>query len=427
YVVVATDYAGLGIGKNVAGDAITHSYLACSAHANDVVYSVQAAQSAFPSLSKHFVVIGHSQGGGAAWATTQRQVLKPISGFLGAVAVSPVTDVFGEPEPFRSIPVTALLPGIVYESPDIDLSAILTPDGRQRLETIQRLGPGVACALALLSDGNLLRPESDWMHSPEIQAYREMVVNGGKEISGPLLVIHGDSDPRLTAESTCDSRKRGHESLETALHRDFHAQPETEGKSVRRIVYHNNQRISDDCCRYDSKDYKPLRTADLNGKATQYGGLGYHFADITPPQKIIRLLKTSAFALAKLSVLVQLHRIFKTVAFRRFAVFLGAIVIGWWIASVLAYAFICTPVRSNWTRNILQRCGNLKVLNWTYAIPWIVTDFAIWAAPLPMIHKLQLSRSNKIGLCALFLTGGVTCIVACVRFSKVLELDDDVT
>ncbi|KAL8703596.1 MAG: hypothetical protein Q9201_003221 [Fulgogasparrea decipioides] len=199
YVVVATDYAGLGIGKNAAGDNITHSYLACPAHANDVVYSVQAAQSAFPSLSSDFVVVGHSQGGGAAWATSQRQVLKPISGFLGAVAVSPVTDVFEEPEPFRSMFVTALLPGILHEFPDIDSSTILTPDGRQRLETLLGLGPGVACGLALLSDCKLLKPDSEWMHTSEIQGYRERVANGGKEISGPLLVIHGDSDPRLSS------------------------------------------------------------------------------------------------------------------------------------------------------------------------------------------------------------------------------------
>lgn len=39
------------------------------------------------------------------------------------------------------------------------------------------------------------------------------------------------------------------------------------------------------------KDQKQLPAADPIGKGTQYGGLGYHLTDITPPQKIIRFLK----------------------------------------------------------------------------------------------------------------------------------------
>lgn len=200
YVVVATDYAGLGIAKNASGDAITHGYLTCPSHANDVVYSVQAAQSGFPSLSKDFVVIGHSQGGGAAWATSQRQAVTPVSGFLGAVAVSPVTDAFQELEPVRSMLITTLCPGIADTFPDIDLGVMLTTEGQRRLATVQGLNAGVACGLALLSDCNLLKPESEWQQHPRIQEYRERIVNGGKEICGPLLVIHGDSDPRLSSK-----------------------------------------------------------------------------------------------------------------------------------------------------------------------------------------------------------------------------------
>lgn len=72
YVVVAADYAGLGVGKDALGKPTVHEYLASSSHAHDVFYSVQAAQTSFPELSKHFVIIGHSQGGGVAWAAAQR-------------------------------------------------------------------------------------------------------------------------------------------------------------------------------------------------------------------------------------------------------------------------------------------------------------------------------------------------------------------
>ena len=66
YVVVAADYAGLGAERTGLGKAITHEYQSGPSQVNDVLYSVQAARSTFPQLSKNFVIRGHSQGGGAA-------------------------------------------------------------------------------------------------------------------------------------------------------------------------------------------------------------------------------------------------------------------------------------------------------------------------------------------------------------------------
>lgn len=37
--------------------------------------------------------MGHSQGGGAAWGAAQHQASRPVEGYLGAIAGSPVTDV----------------------------------------------------------------------------------------------------------------------------------------------------------------------------------------------------------------------------------------------------------------------------------------------------------------------------------------------
>ena len=93
YVVVAADYLGLGVTKDYTGKPISHPYLASTSHANDLFYAVQAAQAAqaaFPKLSKNFVVFGHSQGGVAAWGAAQRQAVIPVQGYLGSIAASPV-------------------------------------------------------------------------------------------------------------------------------------------------------------------------------------------------------------------------------------------------------------------------------------------------------------------------------------------------
>lgn len=43
YVVVATDYAGLGVGKSSSGEPIVYKYMASPSQADDVIHSVRAA------------------------------------------------------------------------------------------------------------------------------------------------------------------------------------------------------------------------------------------------------------------------------------------------------------------------------------------------------------------------------------------------
>ncbi|KAL8846004.1 MAG: hypothetical protein Q9221_008874 [Calogaya cf. arnoldii] len=47
YVVFGADYAGLGVNRTAKSETVHHKFLADPAHANDLFYSVQAAQAAF--------------------------------------------------------------------------------------------------------------------------------------------------------------------------------------------------------------------------------------------------------------------------------------------------------------------------------------------------------------------------------------------
>ncbi len=122
---------------------------------------------------------------------------------------------------------------------------------------------------------------------------------------------------------------------------------------------------------------------------------------------VVGFLHSTAIAMAKLSILVLLHRIFIGGTFRLVTMILGVIVIGWWIAFMFTYAFICSPIRANWEPSIRHHCGNRSVVNIFAPAPWMLTDFAILISPLSVIRKLQMRRSDKIGLSALFLTGGL--------------------
>ena len=91
YVVVAPDYAGLGVYEDTPRKPMIPQYGVSLAQVNSVFYTIQAARSAFKELSKQFVVIGHSQGGSVAWAAAERQAVEPVDGYLGAIAASPAT------------------------------------------------------------------------------------------------------------------------------------------------------------------------------------------------------------------------------------------------------------------------------------------------------------------------------------------------
>ncbi|TVY93728.1 hypothetical protein LAWI1_G001868 [Lachnellula willkommii] len=228
YVVVATDYAGLGVGKNSAGEAIIHEYLASPAAANDVIYSVQAAREAFPKLSKDFVVMGHSQGGGAAWATAQRQVIQPIPGYLGAVAVSPVTTILGDPDPSGSSIGVAMSPGIASVFPEFKTTDIMEADGQQALDTLLEVQGCSAVATDLLIPplltGTLIQP--NWRENTFVQKYQALTANGGKEIAGPMLVVHGEADPLLDVNLT-KSAVQETVSRFPSSQLDFHLLPNT--------------------------------------------------------------------------------------------------------------------------------------------------------------------------------------------------------
>jgi len=203
YVVVAPDYQGLGVSHTSEGKEILHPYLAQPSQADDVFYAVQAAQEAYASLSREFVVVGHSQGGGAAWAAAERQARTPVEGYLGAVAGSPVVDFVGDAdaqeragEPLGYLGAL-LVTGLQSVFPDFDIGSILTEEGSRRWELVKEVQGCNPVFVELLADPGVYR--QGWQHLPRVEAYRNMTRIVGKPIAGPLLVVQGEADPVVPA------------------------------------------------------------------------------------------------------------------------------------------------------------------------------------------------------------------------------------
>ena len=194
YVVVATDYAGLGVATDASGNSIIHEYITGSAQANDVFYSILAARVAFPELSKEFVVIGSSEGGSAAWAFAQKVVREPIAGHLGTVVLSPLTRMLSLPpeEPIIPFLLLFLAPTLAVNYGPFEPSDIFTSTGMKSLETLTNLR-GCSTVMYQIVSADTLK--SGWQNNPAVMRYQAANVNGGKEIGGPLPVIQGGDDP----------------------------------------------------------------------------------------------------------------------------------------------------------------------------------------------------------------------------------------
>ena len=206
YVTVAPDYAGLGVGRTADGKQIIHQYAANPAQANDVVFAMEAAQKAFAKLSSKFVVMGHSQGGGAAWAVAERQAREPVDGYLGAIPIAPVTNFLDLDDTDNPrIPFIAMYATCTMEQlyPDFRARDFFTEKGWDRFKLEHQVGIFIPSLLELLTGFQVLR--DGWQANPFLRRFADLTAAGGKEVAGPLFVIQGAADPTMQPEVTTNA------------------------------------------------------------------------------------------------------------------------------------------------------------------------------------------------------------------------------
>ncbi|KAL9056322.1 MAG: hypothetical protein Q9162_003013 [Coniocarpon cinnabarinum] len=198
YAVVATDFAGLGINKTADGKTITHQWGANLGLANSVLDSVTAAREAFPTeLSEQFVMIGHSEGGGAVWGASQKLVDNPMDGYLGVVAASPANNFFQDFHVNASIAgPTGTLLALTATSifPDFKLSDWLTAAGESALKLYTDLSGCWAVRTQIVNSLQAFYIRDDWLQSGVFARLANLLATGGKPFAGPMLVVQGTQD-----------------------------------------------------------------------------------------------------------------------------------------------------------------------------------------------------------------------------------------
>jgi len=218
YVVVATDYSGLGSdsGKPVED---------MQSNALDVMYSVPAARAAVPEIGTKWIALGTFQGALAAVAVAESDVRGP--NYLGSVAVSGLSDAAEAYEHFaRESPdrMLALASTVQTLYPEFSVRNILTSEGTLAYERLTQ-----SCEEEVASDLKNTILKSGWENDPFVKQFFSGNAPGRRAVRGPILVISGGADAVIPAELSAKTVSR----MCKAGHRvDFLRYPDVDASGV---------------------------------------------------------------------------------------------------------------------------------------------------------------------------------------------------
>lgn len=200
FAVVATDYHGLGtVGP--------HQYVNKIAQARDVIYSVPAARSAVAQLGSRWVVIGHSQGGIAAWSVAEMQATLRDPDYLGAISVAGAADLkavlgqMGSGDSSAAYYLTYMAYAIHARTPEFKPSDMLVGNALQRYADATTKGCWNYAYASFLKAPAGRNLKQDWDQTDGAKQFFKDNELGGAPTFGPLFVIAGEADETVPIAS----------------------------------------------------------------------------------------------------------------------------------------------------------------------------------------------------------------------------------
>lgn len=190
YVVVATDYSGLGpdSGKQV---------LDAPSNALDVIYSVQAARATVKEIGSKWITVGAFQGSLAAVGVAESDARDP--NYLGSIATSGLADAQPMYERFalnssdRMLLVLASSVKALY--PEFQVSDMLQ---EKAVPAYERIGQTCGGETTPEFTSAMLKP--GWESNRFVKEFFSRNTPAQKPARGPLLVISGATDPVIPAD-----------------------------------------------------------------------------------------------------------------------------------------------------------------------------------------------------------------------------------
>lgn len=126
---------------------------------------------------------------------------------------------------------------------------------------------------------------------------------------------------------------------------------------------------------------------------------------------VFQLLYAHAITIIKLSILLFYCRLFpreSTSKRWRYCVYaIAAVCIGFFISGTITTIFQSRPISFFWTRKGKGKCvDGLAPIYFSQSLQ-VLIDILILTLPIPVVWKLRLRRSKKIGVLGIFLLGSL--------------------
>lgn len=84
-----------------------------------------------------------------------------------------------------------------------------------------------------------------------------------------------------------------------------------------------------------------------------------------------------------------------------------ALSIGYFITVFLEALLLCNPVEFNWDKTLEGTCANVALAYLLAGITNLLIDVIIVILPMPMLWKVKIGFSKKIGISAMFGLGAL--------------------
>lgn len=148
-------------------------------------------------------------------------------------------------------------------------------------------------------------------------------------------------------------------------------------------------------------------------------GIGYHWTELLNrwPNTVPQLLKSyiaaeplwiTTNALVKTSILAFYMTVFSSSKpFRISCYGMIAIVLGYWMSTIVRMCFLCHPFAAAWNPQLLTTapgafCVNLGMAYLSVSIINLILDLAIFFFPMPLLWGLQMPLKRRLLLMGIF-------------------------
>ncbi|PYI03136.1 hypothetical protein BO78DRAFT_323449 [Aspergillus sclerotiicarbonarius CBS 121057] len=126
----------------------------------------------------------------------------------------------------------------------------------------------------------------------------------------------------------------------------------------------------------------------------------------------------TAVAAFRLAILCLYLELFRGSWFRWCCKVTIAIVVLYWVASILTIALLCRPINANWNITVHRTCGDVAKTEYASAGFNLAVDLVVVTLPMPIVWSLQMPKEKKVTVTAAFLLGLVT---AGVNIGRIMQ------